>query len=202
MLVVSGAVAIVAGALTGCSLPGDSVSGGMLASAGWSAHVDARSGPAGENPTGTAWIDGGSSLAPRWDVEVTCLHVSGKTAIVGFTGTHSTYVGWGERYPSAGLIRIVDGGGVASRLDSLEFASIEGEQDGPPIPGPATCSEYPGPFGPSRAPGVNQDGDLKVTDAKPLPTSKQQCANGGWRRYGFDEQSQCDIFVTQRARGF
>jgi hypothetical protein len=200
-VVYGAALATFACTVSGCTLPGDSVKGGLLAQgAEWSARVDANSGPSGENPSGTAWVRSGGSFGPNWEFTVTCLHVSGKTAIVGVTGTMGTAYGWGEQYPSAGLLRILDGGGAASRLDTFEFATNEGEQDGPPIPGPTSCSDHPGDFGPSRGPGVNQDGDLVVTDAEPLPTSQEQCANGGWRDYGFNEQGQCDAFVSQSKR--
>ena len=40
-------------------------------------------------------------------------------------------------------------------------------------------------------------GDVVVTDARALPTSKDQCKNGGWRTYGvFKNQSDCVSFVA------
>jgi hypothetical protein len=44
-----------------------------------------------------------------------------------------------------------------------------------------------------------QFGDAFVTivDAQPLPTSKEQCINGGWRNYpGFTNQGDCVSFVA------
>jgi hypothetical protein len=153
----------------------DTVTGTVLVANGLAGDVRAQSGPSGENPSGTAQFGApDSSLAPRWDLKVTCLSASGHTAIVGFTGTLSTFFTSGETYPTAGLIRAVDGGGAGSGLDSLEFASTEGPQDGAPIPGPTTCSSYPGPYSGQHGPIVNNSqGDLVVTDGAPLPTSKE-----------------------------
>ena len=42
-------------------------------------------------------------------------------------------------------------------------------------------------------------GDVVVTDAPPLPTSKDQCKNGGWRNYpGFKNQGDCVSFVASK----
>ena len=183
------------GAATGCN---DTVKGGMLFLNGEAgATADARSGPLGENANGTASVESAGAFGPNWDWKVTCLDVRGKTAIVGVTGSMWTGFGWGETYPSAGLLRIVDGGGDASRLDTLEWATTEGEQDAPPIPGPTSCSDYPGTYGPSSGPHPNEDGDMVVTDVQPLPATTQQCDGGGWRTYRFQNQAQCDTFVTQ-----
>jgi hypothetical protein len=38
-------------------------------------------------------------------------------------------------------------------------------------------------------------GDVAIHDAPPLPTSKEQCNNGGWRTYGiFKNQGECVSF--------
>jgi len=161
--------------------------------------VHAYSGPSGEKPSGTALFGSPeSSLAPRWDLKVTCLSATGHTAIVGFTGTFMTFITLGEAHPTAGLIRAVDGGGSDSELDSLEFASVTGPQDGAPIPGPTTCSSYPGHFTEQHGPIVNHQGDLAVTDGPPLPSSKAQCAGNGWRSYGFfKSEAGCVSFAAR-----
>jgi hypothetical protein len=41
------------------------------------------------------------------------------------------------------------------------------------------------------------NGRATVVDAPPLPTSKEQCRNGGWAQYGFANQGQCIKFVDQ-----
>ena len=40
-------------------------------------------------------------------------------------------------------------------------------------------------------------GDIVVIDAPPLPTTKAQCKNGGWRNFGvFKDQGDCVSFVA------
>ena len=40
-----------------------------------------------------------------------------------------------------------------------------------------------------------------MVDAPPLPTSKDQCKNGGWRTYGvFKNQGDCVSFVATKGR--
>jgi hypothetical protein len=45
-------------------------------------------------------------------------------------------------------------------------------------------------------------GELTVHDAPALPTSKDQCKDGGWRKYGttFKSQGQCVAFVVRGAK--
>jgi hypothetical protein len=183
-------------ASTGCR---DVVKGTIFDANGLAGDVNAQSGPTGDRPTGTAQFGSpDSTLAPRWDLNVTCLSVTGHTAIVGFTGTYFTYFDWGEAYPTAGLIRAIDGGGANSELDSLEFASVTGPQDGAPIPGPTTCSSYPGGYPQPHGPIVNHDGDLGITDGQPIPSSKADCAGGGWRSYGFfTSEASCARFAAR-----
>ena len=54
------------------------------------------------------------------------------------------------------------------------------------------------PLGPGGASLVVTSGDVVVTDASPLPTSKDQCKTGGWRNYGdrFENQGSCVSFVA------
>jgi hypothetical protein len=47
-------------------------------------------------------------------------------------------------------------------------------------------------------PLVPISGDITVHDAPALPTSKEQCKNGGWRQFGFKNQGQCVAFVERR----
>jgi hypothetical protein len=43
--------------------------------------------------------------------------------------------------------------------------------------------------------------DFTVIDAHRLPTSKDQCKNGGWRTYGvFKNQGDCVSFVATRGK--
>jgi hypothetical protein len=190
------AILVVALGAQGCR---DVVKGTVFDAGGFAGAVDAQSGPTGDQPSGMAQFGSPeSTLAPRWDLKVTCLSVTGHTAIVGFSGTYSTYYTWGEIYPTAGLIRGIDGGGSNSELDSVEFASVTGPQDGAPIPGPTTCSSYPGGYTQQHGPLVNHEGDLVVTDGPPFPSSKADCAGAGWRSYGFfTSEAGCVSFAAR-----
>jgi hypothetical protein len=39
-------------------------------------------------------------------------------------------------------------------------------------------------------------GDITVVDAKPFPTTKEQCKGDGWKQFGFKNQGQCIAFVN------
>jgi hypothetical protein len=176
---------------------GDSVAGDLFDNeTGLQVFVlDVHSDPSGENPTGTLEWHVGGGLGPSWSATVTCLSVSGSTAVIGFSGTVYFF---GELSPTAGLIRVVDGGGPSSALDSFEWAEIQGPPNGAPIPGPTDCSSYPSSFAPSGT-GVNQEGDITVVDAPPLPITKDQCKNGGWKSFGvFKNQGDCIAFVSKK----
>jgi hypothetical protein len=162
--------------------------------------VDVESGPVGENPTGTVSLDSlgptpGSSFST--DSDATCLSVSGRVAIIGLAGH-----GFIRTFPSvvAGLVRVVDAGGLDSGADTFEFAYQSAPFSGPPLPGPTNCSTFPGTFprDPFFFPDfTNETGDVVVTDAQPFATSKDQCRNGGWRNFPqFKNQGQCVAFVN------
>jgi hypothetical protein len=70
------------------------------------------------------------------------------------------------------------------------------------IGGPTTCPAPGGP--PSRGstfstPFLIDRGDITITDAPSLPTSKEQCQNGGWRQFAtaFKNQGECVAFVER-----
>jgi hypothetical protein len=177
---------------------GDSVTGDLFdRDTGLQVFVlDVHSDPSGGNPSGTLEWHVGGGLGPTWTATVTCLSVSGSTAVIGFSGTMFFL---GDLRPTAGLIRVVDGGGPSSALDSFETAETQGSPNGAPIPGPTDCSSYPSSFTPSDS-GVNHSGDITVIDAPPLPVTKDQCKNGGWRTYGvFENQGDCVSFVRHQA---
>ena len=164
--------------------------------------ADARSGPSGENPSGTmTWDQNIFGLFFHNATGVTCLSVKGNVAIVGVSGTRRAAAAGGLSLEAwlAGRIRITDGG--ASGPDTMEFDLQQGPFDtfppGPPppsLPGPTDCSAFPAGLPAYVAPG----GELVVTDAPPLPTSKDQCRNGGWRNFGstFKNEGQCVSFVA------
>jgi hypothetical protein len=136
--------------------------------------LDARSTPNGENPTGQVRFDAfGGSL--HLNGPVTCLSVTGDTAIIGF---HD------EPADATVTLRVVD-----DTPDTFDVISIERS--------PTDCS----PGGPTQFEDFVQSGDIVVTEAPPLPTSKDQCKGGGWRAYGvFKNQGDCVSFVATRGR--
>jgi hypothetical protein len=168
-------------------------------------NVDVESGPAGESPSGTLVLDeqgstpGGSS---RTETHATCLSVTGRVAIIGVTGVHSHFGATGFVVPIAGLVRVVDAGGPNSGADTIQVAFTLGSESDPPLPGPTSCSSFPGPFPTSLFPDfTNRTGDLVVTDTRPLPTTKAQCQNGGWRTFGvFKNQGECVSFVATEGK--
>jgi hypothetical protein len=160
--------------------------------------VDARSGPSGENPSGTATWHLGRASGPTWTVDVTCLSVTGNTAVIGFSGTVSRPL---ITEPTAGLIRVVDAGGPNSGLDSFEFAEQRGDPSSGPLPGPTECSSFPSIFPFVNGPISITSGDIVVTDAQPFPTSKEQCKAGGWRNFpDFKNEGDCVSFVATGGR--
>ena len=174
------------------------VTGALVASQSGttSFRVDAHSGPSGENPTGTASWHLGGGLGPTWSVGITCVSVSGNAGVVGLSGTLSQFEGL--QIPVAGLLRVVDAGGPASRQDSFEWAETQGLLGGAPIPGPTDCSSYPSTFRPFGTVSSMKAVTLVVVDAPPPPpTTKDQCKDEGWRNYiGFKNQGQCVSFVA------
>ena len=161
--------------------------------------AEARSGPSGENPMGRmTWGErfvGGFALS---DTAVTCLSARDNVAIIGVSGTRRfTIIAGSIDVSIAGLVRITDGG---SGLDTLEFAVDQGPfvpPPPPPLPAPTECSAFPG----GSLDTADDEGDLVVTDARPLPTSKDQCKNGRWQSYGvFKSQGDCVSFVGTKGR--
>jgi hypothetical protein len=154
--------------------------------------VDARSGPSGENATGTVdWQRRQSLLFQSGGGPVSCLAVSGNTAIVGATLT-------GSAGSTRTLARVVDGGAALGQ-DSFEAFTEFSFSSPPPPPTPPDCSSFPPSWGGlvQTVSGVNDLGDIVVHDAQPLPTSKDECKNGGWKAYGvFKNQGDCVSFVA------
>jgi hypothetical protein len=98
---------------------------------------------------------------------VSCLAVSGNVALLTVESSLFGPVG----------VRIIDAGATGDTFEAFPG-------NGCPIP----LSSYTNfPF----------SGDLVVVDAPPLPTSKAQCKNGGWRDFGvFRNQGDCVSFVA------
>jgi hypothetical protein len=169
-------------------------------------RVDAHSGPAGQNPTGTAYWHVGLASNPQHEVDVSCLAVSGNTAVVGYSGR---LIFSGIHYV-AGFLRVVDGGGEASGQDSWEWATT-GSASPTPVAGPTDCSAYPdGQPGSSRKQFNRSGGDLVVTDTTgPRQQARQECifiraAHGrpafrAWYGTGADKRYAMPNCVNERS---
>ena len=137
--------------------------------------------PARTQPERLGGTEGGG-LGPNWNGSVTCLSVSDNRAVVGFSGTLSSDCSSPSRVWSESWT-----GRTGSAQDTIEWAEVQGQLGGEPIPGPTDCSSYPSTFSPGVI-HVNQQGDIVVADAPPpLPTSKDQCKKNGWRNYTVQE---------------
>ena len=153
------------------ALAQDSVVGSGTATTGtlsFDFAFDAASGPAGESPGGTATF--GSSTGV-----VTCLSVAGNTAVVGVDNEVIPH------FPVDSLYVLVDGG-PAGAGDTITTYFLQAP------PTPSTCSP---PSGTPPPPFAVTSGDIAIHDAPPLPTSKEDCKNGGWRQFGFKNQGRC-----------
>jgi hypothetical protein len=135
-------------------------------------QLDARSDPSGANPRGRVSF----LLFNTFTVAgpVTCLAVTGNRAVIGF---RDEVGGFGDI-----IVLAIDNGPPPPD----EFFAQ-------PAGGPVNCAA------PSFLPDVGGQlaGDIVVIDAPALPTSKDQCKNGGWQSFGiFKNQGDCVSFVA------
>ena len=121
------------------------------------------------------------------DGPATCLAVSGNVAVFNL------------QTPQFGVVtfEITDNAG-SGQPDTIEGRAT-GQNEGR---SPTDCTPLSN--------GLSEivvEGDVVVVDAPPLPTSKEQCKNGGWQSFGvFNNQGDCVNFVatggrTRRAAG-
>jgi hypothetical protein len=143
-------------------------------------NISAQSGTSGQNPTGTASFTAINSF--NLSGPVTCLSVTGPDHGAGSLGSPTTAVLNFQSNSGFGLIAVelVDNGGNGlDTMSALPFTRA-----------PTDCS----PIGPGSA---LTDGRAVVVDAPPLPTSKEQCKNSGWRNFPqFKNQGDCVSFVN------
>jgi hypothetical protein len=135
--------------------------------------IKAQSGPTGENPSGrgTFLVFGFIQV----DGPVTCLRVTGKTAIFNVQ----------DQASGSGVVAVSvtdNGGGGQDLMTTLGGVGSSRA--------PTDCSPFVG------LTDTLTNGRATVVDAAPLPTSKQQCKSGGWAQYGFANQGQCIKFVN------
>jgi hypothetical protein len=188
---IGAAGALLLGGTSSAQVPAQDSAVGNGATPSSYAHFEfeATSSPVGGSPTGTAsWEQFGVF---HFEGTVSCLAVSGNRAVIGIdidtAASTLSFQGF--------FLTVVDGGPAGSGLDSFDATptSIAGAGDIVPT----DCSFPFTPF----APDTVTSGDIVVVDAPPLPTSKDQCKNGGWRNYGvFKNQGDCVSFVASRGK--
>jgi hypothetical protein len=136
-------------------------------------QIAATSGPSGAAPTGTV------TAASFLNGSVTCLSVEGNVAQMTVRD---------PQYPGALVaVRVTDNAGLGQPdIVQSNFATVSVPDCS--IPEPAYIRNERVVVG-----------DIVVVDAQPLPTSKDQCKNGGWRDFGetFKNQGQCVAFVQR-----
>jgi hypothetical protein len=152
-----------------------SLSGNGAAGSFFISTLTATSGPSGENPSGEVAFTVFASLSLAGPV--TCLAVDGNTATLNFQDTLPG--GFGIT-----TVQVTDN--QPDFFDALPVGRA-----------PTDCS----PLSPSGFGGPVTVGDITVVDAQPLPTSKDQCKNGGWKTYGvFKNQGDCVSFVATKGK--
>jgi hypothetical protein len=157
---------------------GDSVTGsgtvrfisGALAGVTQPFDIDIRAGRNGENPTGRL------------------------TLLLGFTDPTCLVIGGPVEEPptaTVNLLNPITGGRVVFQLGSIggvQFIAVAAADS------PDDCS-----LGSPTDVAEVISGQIAIVDAPPLPTSRDDCKNGGWRNYGttFQNQGQCVAFVQR-----
>jgi hypothetical protein len=158
-------------------------------------NISAQSGTAGQNPTGFASYTFGPF---HQSGSVTCLRVTGPDRGAGTPGAPTTAVlNFVDQPPDffAGdviTVQLVDKGG-----NGQDVMGISADTTGTRAPGDCPVQFTADPF--ASAPLTS--GRAIVIDATPLPTSTDQCKNGGWRNFpGFTNQGDCVSFVATGGR--
>jgi hypothetical protein len=154
------------------SVIGSGVARTVGSDATFSFEIDARSGPSGENPTGNVIFRSTADASTFFNGPVTCLAVNANFGILSVNTPQFNAVG-------------------------MEITDLAGGDLIRAIPtGTSSC----GPIGAAVSFDVIS-GDVVVTDAKALPTSKDQCKNGGWKSFGaFKNQGDCVSFVATHGK--
>jgi hypothetical protein len=192
-------VAAVVGAGVALALPG--VSGAQVSPAQQSAVSPTFTAPAffgsfnavsdagGANPSGQVSYHLGGGLGSDTSATVVCLSVSGNTAVIGFVGTIDDPFPAPPQQRVVGELLVADNApGPNNFLDTIALSQRITDT------GTANCAA-PGAL--TIGPLNLMSGDIIVTAAPTLPTSKDQCKHGGWQSFGiFKNQGDCVSFVA------
>lgn len=163
--------------------------GFLIAEIDLGGSFNAVSDPGGANPSGQVLYHFGGGLGPTVGASVTCLSVSGNTAVIGFQGNRFPFEL--PPIPLSGELVVADNGpaAFAPGPPSLDTVALSERF---PSTSPPNCSA-PGPVNGA----FRVFGDIIVTAA--LPASKEQCKNGGWEQFDFTNQGLCVAFVNRGA---
>ena len=151
-------------------------------------NIDAHSGTEGQDPGGTASFTLGvpSIGGLGFSGSVSCLSVTGPDSGAGTSTEPTTAV---LRFQDASgilvAVGVVDAGGNGA--DFMGF--VEGSA---PAPTGCSVSEALTPL----ETGTLTNGRAVVFDAPLLPTSKDQCKNGGWEQFDLKNQGHCIALVN------
>jgi hypothetical protein len=130
---------------------------------------------------------------------VTSLHVSGNQATIGFCGPiqDRAFTGLSR---NVGFVTVTDNGPTG---DVVDYSAVSVYID-PSQPLPETCPSSPSGSSfdlhwviPATSPLPQWAQDFVVHDAPDHPTSKDQCKDGGWKSFAFQNQGQCVAFVER-----
>jgi hypothetical protein len=150
--------------------------------------IQAQSGTAGENPSGSVQFTVSGSIVVSGPV--TCLSVTGPDQGGGTASAPTTAIlSFDDQtfLHEIQTFKIVDNGGNGA--DTMTLVAVGRV--------PADCSAG----SPTGAPLILTHGRAVVFDARVLPTSKDQCKHGGWRDFPqFKNQGECVAFVEHVAR--
>jgi hypothetical protein len=151
-------------------------------------NISAHGGTSGQNPSGTASATENLTNPPmQVSGPVTCLSVTGPDRGAGTSAAPTTATLNVQTFTFAGVIKVmvVDKGGNGG--DEFLF---DATFSGPPT----DCS----PISPQAPLATLFPGRAVVFDAPVLPTSKDQCKDGGWKNFPqFKNQGDCVSFVEK-----
>jgi hypothetical protein len=131
--------------------------------------INVRSGPSGEQPSG----------------QVTLLVSFGAPSCLAVRGPGGPPTG----RAAMNLLNPITGQRVILQIDETELGDLISFSA---ASSPNDCAFRVGP-----AQGAVASGDIVIADAPPMPTSTEQCKNGGWRSFpDFTNQGSCVSFVA------
>ncbi len=140
------------------------------------------SGPSGENPSGEASLFVVPFPAFATTSEVSCLSVSGNTA------TFVARLGENTLPFTAEYLKVI--------VVDTDPAGGDTFGVGAYVTLPTCSPDFTDALANTGIEPLTS-GHISVSDAQPLPTSKDQCKNNGWRNFpGFKNQGDCVSFVA------